>query len=315
METSMKKKILLAVDGSDQALEAVRYISSIVAPERTEIVLFYVGSGFPEVFWDLNRNPLYHTKKAKVMGWLADHQLVMGEFMEKATHIFDRAGFTPQSIQIKTQTQKTAVLTDILQESYRGYSAVVMGRSGVSRLKDLVMGSLAYKLSEKIKHVPSVVVAGRPEARAILIALDDSIEAMRGVHSAAVLADAADLTMTLCHVVKVPGRLQGGGSRQASSAKELDWLEYHTNKFRPFMEEATERLLKVGVNPERIHCDFISASGSPIEKILETAQSGQFGTIVVGRREAVSLRDERIRGRFSHRFIKAAENIAVWVVG
>ena len=67
---TIKRKILLAVDGSDQTLEAVRYIGTLVRPDMTEIVLFYVGSGFPEVFWDMNRNPLYRSKKTKVMGWL-----------------------------------------------------------------------------------------------------------------------------------------------------------------------------------------------------------------------------------------------------
>ena len=42
------------------------------APDGPTIVLFYVGMGFPEVFWDMNNNPLYRSKKNKVMGWLAD---------------------------------------------------------------------------------------------------------------------------------------------------------------------------------------------------------------------------------------------------
>ena len=101
---TIKRKILLTVYGSDQALEAVRYMSDLVRPETTAIVLFYVGSGFPEVFWDLNRNPLYRTKKTKVMGWLADQQLVIGEFNEKALKILKDAGFAKEDVTIKTQT-------------------------------------------------------------------------------------------------------------------------------------------------------------------------------------------------------------------
>ena len=70
----MLRRILLAVDGSDQSLDAIRYVSSMVPAENTRIVLFHVGAEYPEVFWDMDRNPLYRSKKPKVMGWLADRK-------------------------------------------------------------------------------------------------------------------------------------------------------------------------------------------------------------------------------------------------
>ena len=36
-------RILLAVDGSDQAFEAVRYVSQLFPPKRMEAVLFHVA--------------------------------------------------------------------------------------------------------------------------------------------------------------------------------------------------------------------------------------------------------------------------------
>ena len=39
---SYKKKLLLAVDGSEQSFEAVRYVSRVFPPERLELVLFHV---------------------------------------------------------------------------------------------------------------------------------------------------------------------------------------------------------------------------------------------------------------------------------
>ena len=183
MNTTIRRKILLAVDGSDQALEAVRYIGTVLAPDRTDIVLFSVGIGFPDVFYDMDNNPLYRSKKTKVMGWLADHQLAIGEFKEKAMKILANAGFLEGAVCVKTQTKRAGILKDIIQESYQNYSAIVVGRSGVSRLKDLILGSMAPKLADKIKHIPTIIVGGKPVSRKILIALDESIEAMRGVSS------------------------------------------------------------------------------------------------------------------------------------
>ena len=314
METINRRKILLAFDGSEQSLEAVRYISTILPPEKTDMVLFSVGTGFPEVFWDMNNNPLYRSKKTKVMGWLADHQLAIGEFKEKAFKILTDAGFSEETICVKTQKKRAGVLKDIIQESYQDYSAIVVGRSGVSRLKDLILGSMAPKLADKVKHIPTIIVGGKPVSSKILIALDESIEAMRGVSSAGALAGHCDPEITICHCLKLPAisRIAKGHADTIEGGQA--WQEYNENKFRPYMDEATQRLVEAGINADRISRDFLIVKGNTIHKIIETAFTGNFGTVVVGRREVVSFTQEYFRGRFSEKIIKSLDNMAVWVV-
>ena len=314
MDTIIRRKILLAVDGSDQALEAVRYISTVVAPDRTDIVLFSVGIGFPDVFYDMDNNPLYRSKKTGVMGWLADHQLLIGEFKEKALKILAAAGFPEAAIAVKTRTQKAGILKDIIQESYQNYSAIVVGRTGVSRLKDLILGSMAHKLAEKIKHIPTVVVAGKPTSRRILVALDESIEAMRGVSCIGALAGARNLEISLCHCLKPPAVSRFTSKSPGKVEAEKDWRVYHANRFKPYMDEAAQRLVDAGLNARQISRDFIFVRVNPIQEIIETAVNRKFGTIVVGRREAVSFTQEHLRGRFSETIIKSLKNMAVWVV-
>ena len=43
-------KILVAIDGSKQALEAVRYVSRIFSPTLTHIDMLCIGTGFPNVY-------------------------------------------------------------------------------------------------------------------------------------------------------------------------------------------------------------------------------------------------------------------------
>ena len=314
MAATVDRRILLAVDGSDQALEAVRYASTVFPAERTQIVLFNVGTGFPEVYWDLGRNPLYQSQKNKVMGWLADHQLVIGEFKAKAYKILADAGFAEDAVEVKTQTKKTNILNDIVQESYQEYSALVVGRTGISRSKDLVVGSLAGKVVKIIKHIPTIIVGGRPASRTILIALDESIEAMRAVNSVGVLAGPGNPQVTLCHIIKLPARFHLPGSRPESLANDPQWLDYHKNKFKPYMDEAAGRLIEAGVAADRISRDFLVARGNPVRRILKTARSEGFATIVVGRRQALGFAEEYIWGRFSEKTIKLAENMAVWTI-
>jgi len=305
MQQSIRRKVLLAVDGSDQALEAVRYTGAMLPPERTEIVLFNVGTGFPEVFWDMKKNPLYESKQPKVMEWLAEYQTGIGEFNEKAIHMLIAAGYATDAVSVKTQTRKIGILKDIVQESYQGYSAIVVGRSGMSRLKDLILRSMAYKLAERIKHIPTVIVGGKPVGRKILIALDESIESMRGVSCLGALAGGANPEITICHCLRPVPKTEETGN---------EWLDYHQNRFRPYMEEATQRLVDAGVSAQNISQHFMLAREDAIRAVVETASGENFATIVVGRSEAASFSREHIRGRFSEQLIKALHHMAVWVV-
>jgi len=309
----IRRKILVAVDGSDQALEAVRYISMIVPPDLTEVVLLSVGTGFPEVYWEMNRNPLYQSKKVKVEKWLADNQLVLGEFKEKAFKILSDAGFPEEAVTVKTQTKKTNILKDIVQESYQGYQALVVGRSGLSRLKDFVVRSMAFKLIENVRHIPIIVVGGKPASKKILIALDESIEAMRATTCIGDLARARGLEVSLFHVFNDQNLSPISNNGIAGELNQEAVLKYNQNSFRPTMDEAVKRLVKAGMIKKNISVDFLFHQGNPIQRIIDTAVEGNYGTIVVGRREAVSFMGVMLHGRVSNKLISSTCDVAVWV--
>lgn len=309
----IRRKILVAVDGSDQALEAVRYISMIVPPDLTEVVLLSVGTGFPEVYWEMNRNPLYQSKKVKVEKWLADNQLVLGEFKEKAFKILSDAGFPEEAVTVKTQTKKTNILKDIVQESYQGYQALVVGRSGISRLKDFVVRSMAFKLIENVRHIPIIVVGGKPASKKILIALDESIEAMRATTCIGDLARARGLEVSLFHVFNDQNLSPISNNGIAGELNQEAVLKYNQNSFRPTMDEAVKRLVKAGMIKKNISVDFLFHQGNPIQRIIDTAVEGNYGTIVVGRREAVSFMGVMLHGRVSNKLISSTCDVAVWV--
>ena len=246
------------------------------------------------------------------MEWLADRQLAIGEFKEKALKILDCAGFKISEISVKTQTTKTVILKDIIQESYQDYSAIAVGRSGLSRLKDLLIGSMAYKLISRVKHIPTIVVGGQPVSKKILIALDESIEAMRGVSSLSALVPNCDaMEICICHCICTAGMQQFYD--KFTSKEESEWRQYQQDKFKPFMDEAAHRLKEAGFSASRIIRKFLYTKKNPLQKMIEAATVGSYSTIVVGRREYAGFVDEHFRGRFSEKLISSISNIAVWV--
>ena len=55
--TVTQRKILLAIDGSDQSLDAVHYASKVLPPQNVEVVLFHVMRNIDDAFWTMGINP------------------------------------------------------------------------------------------------------------------------------------------------------------------------------------------------------------------------------------------------------------------
>ena len=56
-----KQKLLIAVDGSEQALNAVRYVAAIMDPLSTIAVLLNIENETPSWIKDVENNPLFRT--------------------------------------------------------------------------------------------------------------------------------------------------------------------------------------------------------------------------------------------------------------
>ncbi|MBW2576266.1 MAG: universal stress protein [Deltaproteobacteria bacterium] len=175
-----RRKILLAVDGSDQAFEAVRYVSLLFPPNRMEVVLFHVMTKVPESFWDVEKEPAYSNKVATTRAWELQQKKEIQEFMEKARRLFLDQNVPEDAVRIKIQERKVGIARDIIYESQNDYHGVVVGRWGMSQLKDFLSGSIANKLIGRLINVPLCVVGGIPKIGKILVAIDASEGAMRG---------------------------------------------------------------------------------------------------------------------------------------
>ncbi|UCG11934.1 MAG: universal stress protein, partial [Deltaproteobacteria bacterium] len=176
-----KRKILLAVDGSDQAFQAARYASRLFSPNLIEVVLFHVTTKIPEDFWDIEKDPTSMHKEATLSHWKDQHEKETQELMVRARQLFLERGVPEDAVKVKIQERKVGIARDIFYESQHDYNAVVVGRWGMSLLKDFLWGSIADKLLGRLTHVPLCVVGGTPHVGKILVGLDASEGAMRAV--------------------------------------------------------------------------------------------------------------------------------------
>jgi nucleotide-binding universal stress UspA family protein len=297
-------KILLAVDGSDQALEAVRYVSQFFPPKRMEVVLFHALSKVPEGFWDVEKSPAFKHKLSSAAAWATREQTVVQEFMDRAKQLFLDRGFPEDTVSVNIKERKKGVARDIITESQHGYDAVVVGRLGKSQLKDLVWGSIADKLIGRLTHVPVCVVGGSPQDGKILAAMDTSEEATKVLDFAGTMMDITDCEMTLFHVIR------GLESWTAEASEELQRAEKAATTL---LEESVDRLERAGLNRDRISTKISSGAASRAEAIVDEARNSGCGTIVIGRR-GLSRVKEFFMGRVSKKVLQLAKWNAVWVV-
>ncbi|MEJ2727750.1 MAG: universal stress protein [Deltaproteobacteria bacterium] len=69
MVKQTKRKILVPLDGSDRAMNTVRYIAKIDPFLHMHIVLFHVFSSVPEGYWDLEKDPRSTSTVRQVRPW------------------------------------------------------------------------------------------------------------------------------------------------------------------------------------------------------------------------------------------------------
>ena len=109
-----RKKILIAFDGSEHAILAVRYVSAMLPPDQAEIVLFHVKNEFPEVFWDMGKTSEFHSKTSHVAAWALQQEKSMHESLEHARQIMLDSKISSDFIHEKVQTRKVGVARDIV---------------------------------------------------------------------------------------------------------------------------------------------------------------------------------------------------------
>ena len=80
-----------------------------------------------------------------------------------------------------------------------------------------------------------------------------------------------------------------------------------------FFDEAKNRLIKSGFDPDQISTEIIAGSYSRAFTIVQEAKKGGYGTIVIARRGMSKVRDF-FMGRVSNKTIQLARGKAVWIV-
>ena len=155
------KKILIALDDSASAMQAVEYTGrQFAGTPDLEIGLVHVLPNLPAIFWDeghiLNDEEKRERKKV-VDKWIADRKSKMEPVFRKASETLTRAGIKPGQITTRSISDSTDVPQSILEEAKdKGYQTVLVGRCN-HKAKHL-LGSVSGKIVNQATGVAVTVI-------------------------------------------------------------------------------------------------------------------------------------------------------------
>jgi nucleotide-binding universal stress UspA family protein len=155
----MAKKILVAIDDSENAIRAVEFVANTFTTDN-RVTLFNVVQD-TATMCEMNSPELtpYFTSQQKSFCLLEEKKKeLVTKALQKSKTIFMDAGFEEKNITLKAELKKNGIARDIIQEAKSDYDAIVMGKRGVSGIKDFLLGSISQKVFNLAKDVSVLFV-------------------------------------------------------------------------------------------------------------------------------------------------------------
>jgi nucleotide-binding universal stress UspA family protein len=268
-------------------------------------------SKVPDFFYDLGEESKYREALMNATGWEIALRDSMNQFMNDARRELIDRGFPQKAVKAIVQDREAGIARDIIGECLKGYAGAILGRSGLSKVRELIMGSVANKLIERLTDVPICVVGGSPDSRKILLALDESEGAMGAVRFVGSLLKDPGKEVMLFHAVRGFNIFERRHGRTVSLKDEQAWMDAY--KMDSVFEEAKTHLAGSGFRSDQVDTKILKGVESRANAIFLEAVAGGYGTIVLGRR-GLSRVKEFYMGRVSNKVIQLARGQAVWVV-
>ena len=155
----MGHKILVAMDDSKNALRAVEFVAKTSLQDH-EITLFSVIPDTAAICEMTSPElvPTFLAHQIEFCSMEDKKRELVEKAVQKAKEILLKAGFDEKKISIKIVSRKKGVARDIIDEAQAGYDTVVMGKRGLSGIKEFFLGSVSQKVLNGAKDVSVLLV-------------------------------------------------------------------------------------------------------------------------------------------------------------
>lgn len=314
MKKNPEKMIVVPVDGSENALKSLDYINRIFgAKHNLRLSLVYLLPKLPSFLVEESK------KSRQTMKQLLEIEKRSGQMAERiladAKDRLMKIGFTQKAVEAVFRKIEVGVARDICgwAEKHKKADAIIISSRGRSRLEDFFTGEIANKVLDYAKVCPVWMVKGTVKSKDVLLAVDNSENAMRAVDHAGFMLAGTDVNVTVFHSKRDLRRFVPKEVLQEFPGVQKFWQRKAGDVVAPYMEKACEMLSQAGLAESQISVKLVDGSRSAARDILEEAEESAIGTIVLGRKGSSAVKDYAM-GSITRKVLDRASDLAVCIV-
>lgn len=308
----MKKKILIAVDGSIYSRKAIEYVVKMeTLIKDLNYTLINIHPKISEFLVEDSKIDGKARSTLKEVTARNHENSIM--ILDNAKSLMTKLGIDENQIETVSRPVVKGTAKVIIDYGRKGlYDAIVMGRRGISRLAEVFMGSVTNSVLEHTSITPVWAVGGDVKSLKIMIAVDGSESSLRAVdHVTFMLGENHDIRITLLHVTP---RLRDYCEITFEEKEEI--LEEAINQgdkhcIDDFYTHAQKKIKEAGLKKSQIDIKQVVSTMNTGKSIVNEVKKGNFGTVVIGRR---GTDDSFFLGSVSRFVLASISNRAVWLV-
>jgi len=313
MVENIQKIIVVPVDGSENALKSLDYINLVFGPQHNlKTTLFYVLPKLPPILLEESK------KDRKIVKKLQDVESRNTEMAQRLLKVAkDRLidmGFAKKSVEAVFRKVEVGIARDIVHWSEKKKAdAVFITTRGRSRLETFFMGEIAAKVLEYCRICPVWMLKGSIQNKHVLVAVDNSENALRAVDHAGFMLSGTDAKVTVFHSKRDLRRFIPKAVLDEFPEVQKYWRHKAGEEIVPFIQKAKDMLLAAGLGKDQISTRVVDGSRSAAADILNEAQNSDSGTIVLGLRGYSGVKDFTM-GNVTRKVLNQARDMTVSVV-
>lgn len=308
----MTKKLLAAIDGSAYSSNSLDYLIRLFSSDKDIAVHLFsvVSAASGDQNWMFEVDPMRQHSPA------TERKKITAErYLRDAKTRLVRNGFAEDRVTFSTAVTSAQIATSIHQEAGRGlYDALVIGRRGIGKVGEMLLGSVSAHLVDKNHEVPLWIVDGEITSNRFLLAVHCMPKSLMAAdHLGYIIQDNPDAEVLLYHSKILFRREPNVPTEEYHRQWGKDWCDQYLDPENYLFFAHAQILKDNGVRKECIRQLPMKTELDASRDLIKQAKNHNCGTIVVGRRPRGS--EKGIFGGVSDRTLGQAQNLALWIVG